>query len=139
MEWDINILRERLEETLSGEPQTTVAEKIGRSQGAVSKLRSFSKGQVPHPDTLFNIAKAYNVSVDWLLGLSERKRLEGSAIPISYASVVKNLVSLCLHQMSANIDETGTGLVFTFDDPIIRFLVKKGLGLSEAGMELYQN
>lgn len=138
MELDLKTFKNRLREAFREDSQETVGKKIGVGQGNVSKLTSFTAPQLPRADTLFRIAEEYNVSIDWLLGISEKKQITRNAA-VSYASAVRALVGLCQHQIAAITDESGPGLSFKFDDPLIKFLVQKSLVLSKADTESYQN
>lgn len=79
---NMDVLRERLRETFGGELQDTVAKNLNMAQGNVSKLLSGS--QQPTLETIFHIAEVYNVSTDWLLGISERKRSVKTPGAVSY-------------------------------------------------------
>ena len=50
--------------------QMELAEKIGISQGVISAIKN-KKVKAPGADTIFRIANHFNVSADYLLGLSE--------------------------------------------------------------------
>lgn len=130
------ILCNRLREAFGDDSQETVGKKLNMTQGNVSKLLSGS--QYPTLETIFHIAEAYNVSVDWLLGISENKRSIKSANAVSYVSVVESLVSLCQHGTAMIADEHSNDMVIKVADPLIKFLVKKGLALSRTDTELYQ-
>lgn len=69
---DNKLIAERIAETFKNDTQATVAEKISCSQGQVSKL--IRGDSDPTVQTLIEISKQYNVSVDWLLGLSDEKK-----------------------------------------------------------------
>ena len=59
---DLNeIMKERLTKTFAGETQEVTARRLSTTQGNVSKWKSGS--QVPTPDMLLTISKAYKVSV----------------------------------------------------------------------------
>ena len=53
-----------------GMGQNEIAEKIGISPSVLSKLCS-GNSKAPSADTVLAIAKYFNVSTDWLLGLSD--------------------------------------------------------------------
>ena len=53
-----------------GMGQNEIAEKIGISPSVLSKLCS-GNSKAPSADTIFAIAKYFNVSADWLLGLND--------------------------------------------------------------------
>ena len=61
---------ERIKELKGNDSQDTFAQKINMTQSNVSKLLG---GTPPSASTLIAISRAYDVSVDWLLGLSDRK------------------------------------------------------------------
>lgn len=61
---------ERIKELKGNDSQEIFAKKINMTQSNVSKLLA---GTPPSASTLIAISKAYDVSVDWLLGLSDRK------------------------------------------------------------------
>lgn len=61
---------ERIKELKGSETQEKFAEKIHTSQSNVCKLLN---GTAPSASTLIAISKVYGVSVDWLLGLTDRK------------------------------------------------------------------
>lgn len=68
------IMKARLQETFRNDTQETVARKLITSQSNVSK---WLNGQMPTTDNLISISKAYKVSVDWLLGISDEKEIDG--------------------------------------------------------------
>lgn len=142
MEFDVKKFRNRVKEAFRGDSQAETGEKIEIAQSNVSKLLSNSSTQLPRADTLFRIAEAYNVSVDWLLGISEKKQIPRNDNVVSYASAVRTLLDLCRHQMPAVTAvnyESGIGISFKFDDPLLKFLVQKSLLLYSADAELYQD
>ena len=65
-----DVTLERILELKGNDTQDAFGKKIKMSQANVSKML---KGTPPSAATLIEIAKAYHVSVDWLLGLSEQK------------------------------------------------------------------
>lgn len=64
-------LIERLREVFGNDSQDLIAQNLGMTQGNVSKM--LNGAQYPALDTLVRVSEIYNVSVDWLLGLSDRK------------------------------------------------------------------
>ena len=66
--FDVTI--ERIKELKGSDSQEIFAQKINMTQSNVSKLLG---GTPPSASTLIAISRAYDVSVDWLLGLSDRK------------------------------------------------------------------
>lgn len=65
-----DVTLERILELKGNDTQDAFGKKIKMSQANVSKML---KGTPPSAATLIEIARAYHVSVDWLLGLSEQK------------------------------------------------------------------
>ena len=57
----------------SGKQQKEIAEKMGVAPSTISKL--LNEDTEPSAYVLIQIAKFFNVSVDWLLGLSESKQV----------------------------------------------------------------
>ena len=82
------VLPERLKEVFRGETQETSARKLSTVQGTISKW--LCGEAIPPTETLLLIAEAYNVSVDWLLGLSEEKKVNGIAYDkITYEQAIR--------------------------------------------------
>ncbi len=76
---DLNsIVKDRLSDVFKNDTQETVARKLNTSQGNVSKW--VNGQQIPTTDMLYEISKAYDVSVDWILGRSESKEIDGLVI-----------------------------------------------------------
>lgn len=73
-----SITRERLSKTFRGDTQEVTARKLNTTQGNVSKWINGS--QIPTPDMLLEISKAYKVSVDWILGISEQPEIDGVVV-----------------------------------------------------------
>ena len=73
------LVRDRLRLLLarSGVSQAAFAAGIGIDRSALSQLLSGSTTRLPRAETLLNIAAAHNVSLDWLLGLSQDEGLAG--------------------------------------------------------------
>ena len=87
------IVGQRLSEILKGEKQVVTAGKLNVEQGTVSKWKNGET--IPSPDTLVQIADLYDVSIDWLLGLSEvKERNQLSSKKITYAHVLAVLDKL---------------------------------------------
>lgn len=88
-----SIVGAHLSEVLKNEKQEATAAKLNVQQGTVSKWKTGK--QIPDPETLVRIAEMYDVSLDWILGLSEDKERNGiSSDKISYAQVIAVLDSL---------------------------------------------
>lgn len=71
--------------------QDKFADKIGFAQPTISGM--FTEDKIPSSSVLLAVAKYYNVSVDWLFGLSERKELGGS---VQAHNIGMNLVDTIL-------------------------------------------
>ena len=71
------IFRERLTALVarSGENQSAFAARIRIDRSALSQLLAGSAPRLPRAETLLNIAAEHNVSLDWLLGLSQDEGL----------------------------------------------------------------
>ncbi|MBB2205459.1 helix-turn-helix domain-containing protein [Gluconacetobacter takamatsuzukensis] len=61
----------------SSRSRSAFAEEIGIDRSALSQLLAEDAVRLPRADTLVRIARRYNVSVDWLLGLAERADATG--------------------------------------------------------------
>ena len=72
------ITKDRLAIVFKGDTQEVTARKLNTTQGNVSKWLNGS--QIPTPDMLLEISKAYKVSVDWILGISEHSEIDGLAV-----------------------------------------------------------
>ena len=68
-----DIFRERLArlQSQSGLRQSAFAAQLGIDRSALSQLLSGAGARLPRADTLVALAETHQVSVDWLLGLSE--------------------------------------------------------------------
>lgn len=71
-----NITLERIKMLKGTDSQDTFARKINTTQSNVSKLLN---GSPPSAATLKSLAEVYNVSVDWLLGLSDEMEVSSKA------------------------------------------------------------
>lgn len=87
------IIPERLQITFSGEPQRVTASNLKVEQTTISKW--INGKNVPTIDLLIIISKIYHVSLDWLLGLSEKKEID--EIPIE--KLTYEQTALVLHRL----------------------------------------
>ena len=87
------IIKDRLSKTFSGNTQEVTARKLNTTQGNVSKWVNGT--QIPTPDMLLEISKAYKVSVDWLLGISEQREIDGLVVEkLTYEHIARVLDKL---------------------------------------------
>lgn len=91
-----NITVKRINEVKGTMSQEQFAKEIGSSQSVVSKVLS---GDPPSISVLIGIANRFDVSIDWLLGLSSRKSLKNYSTyddtnPVTYADITAFLVEL---------------------------------------------
>lgn len=79
MGWRIShdVFRERVQEVLrrSGLSYAAFARKAGLDRSTLSQLLTGPMPRLPRAETLAMIAKTAHVSVDWLLGLSQREEM----------------------------------------------------------------
>ena len=73
----VALFRERLQETIeaSGDSRAAFAERAGLDRSTLSQLLSPENRRLPRSETVLNIARSTQLSVDWLLGLSQTKQL----------------------------------------------------------------
>lgn len=117
---DGDMLKNRLSETFRGDTQDVVARKLNTTQGNVSKW--ISGQQIPTTENLLLISEAYNVSIDWLLGRSGEKEIDGVVLDrLSYEQVARiidrlfDLGSIEMPDLNELIDEDAV-LNFDSDD-----------------------
>ncbi len=77
------VFRERLQLLLarSGQNQASFAASAGIDRSALSQLLSGATTRLPRAETLMNMAAAHDVSLDWLLGLSQDEGVTGEIRP----------------------------------------------------------
>jgi transcriptional regulator with XRE-family HTH domain len=77
---DLSVLfRDRLKTLLqrSGSSQSAFAASVGVDRSALSQLLSGATTRLPRAETLLNMAAEHQVSLDWLLGLSQDEGVTG--------------------------------------------------------------
>lgn len=114
------IIARRLGDLFGTDTQEVIASKLNTSQGNVSKWLS-GKG-VPPVEVMCHIARTYDVSIDWIVGLSDRKRInEIDYNGISYEQAAKVLDYLLLKGTIAHPDMSGlmkeSASTYSFDEP----------------------
>lgn len=134
-----SLVRSRLKELFEGQTQNVVAKKIGIQQPAVSKLVT-NEGQLPALDTLYHIAKEYDVSVDWILGLTDVRKPEEikRATEVTYAVAFETLYHMMLCGAGYKDEKEYEPITITIKDPILKSLLRKGKKLSEADYEFFK-
>ena len=77
------LFRDRLRLLLqrSGANQSAFAVSVGVDRSALSQLLSGASTRLPRAETLLNIAEGHQISLDWLLGLSQDEGLTGEIRP----------------------------------------------------------
>lgn len=68
--FDSDIFCKRANDLFDGMGQMELSQKMGLSQGVISAIKN-GKSKTPAADTIFKISKFFDVSSDWLLGLSD--------------------------------------------------------------------
>lgn len=109
---DLNsIVKDRLSDVFKNDTQETVARKLNTSQGNVSKW--VNGQQVPTTDMLYEISKAYDVSVDWILGRSKSKEIDGLVIEkLTYEQTARVLDRLLVYRNLMIEEELGFKLIW---------------------------
>ena len=133
MALDIDITKKRLKEAFGSDSQETVGKKLNMTQGNVSKL--LSGNQQPTLETIYHVAEAYDVSVDWLLGLTDRKIKEKTAEGTTYMSAASVLSDMISWGSAELVEENGS-MTLRLKDPLIKNLVKKSQTLRRTDREL---
>lgn len=133
MALDIDITKKRLKEAFGSDSQETVGKKLNMTQGNVSKL--LSGNQQPTLETIYHVAEAYDVSVDWLLGLTDRKIKEKTAEGTTYMSAATVLSDMVSWGSAELVEENGS-MTLHLKDPLIKNLVKKSQTLRRTDKEL---
>lgn len=135
MALDNDVIRARLKETFGAEQQEVTAGRLNVVQGTISKV--LSGNQTLTLEMAYHIAQEYQVSVDWLLGLSEEKQNMKTA-ETSYASATRVLADL-KNCGAISAPPNTSDFFFKIDDPILLYLYRKGRKLLEADREFYKD
>jgi transcriptional regulator with XRE-family HTH domain len=77
--------RQRLQQVIeqSGLTRAAFARRVGIDRSTLSQILSASSDRLPRVETLAAIATSEQVSVDWLIGLSEKGALRTAIVPAS--------------------------------------------------------
>ena len=133
---DMELFRLRLKEAFGADTQKMIAEKLHTTQGNVSKW--LSSPQQPELDTLYIISETYKVSIDWLLGLTERKRIAKGDGMTTYALSTEALCDLKAHNAIdvRNRKNPHDNFVIEIKDPLLTVLIEKGFKLVDVDREI---
>ena len=143
-----DITLNRICELMGDDTQEEFADKIGFAQPTISGM--FSRDKTPSSSILLAVAKKYNVSADWLLGLSERKELDGSgqvhditSSNLTYADAMSVLELLykkgCLEvgfEPSGYNPDPDPGIVWV-KDKVLRYFLDNRLRYSGGSRNIY--
>ncbi len=79
----VRVFRERLREVIegSGRTRSAFAADVGMDRSTLSQLLASDDVRLPRAETVASIAAVAQVSVDWLLGLTEEGRLGTDVLP----------------------------------------------------------
>lgn len=136
MALDNEVIRSRLKETFGAEQQEIIAGRLNVTQGTVSKV--LTGNQTLTLEMAYHIAQQYGVSVDWLLGLSNKKSITNSEG--SYTAAVEAIHALDCHgAASVELPEKSGKAIVTCDDPLLKYLLRKCNALYKADQEMFKN
>ena len=130
-------LRSRLRIVFGSDPQDMVAKKLNMTQGTISKI--LSGNQQPTLETIYHIAEAYNVSVDWLLGLSEKRQVTKYNGETTYAIATETIGDLVKKGAKIDNEKKSPEAVIHIEDPLLRMLLRKSITLAETDRDMYEN
>lgn len=131
-----DVLKRRLKETFGSDSQETIGGKLNMTQGNVSKL--ISGAQIPTLETVYHVAEEYDVSVDWLLGLSDRKSVDRSAGKVTYATAVRAISSLKINGATLTYQKNTKDMDLQLSDPLLVALVRKAMALMDTDLDFFQ-
>ena len=126
---------ERLKEVFQGESQEKVAERLNITQSTVSKILRGS--QALSLEMAYLIGDRYEVSVDWLIGLSDVKKLQRNRLTLTYEEATKQLFQL--FNQGSFTEAQDKAPIYKLNDPLLRMLVQKAITLSRTDDDLYQS
>ena len=134
--FDLEIVKERIRIAKGNDTQQDFADKLGMTQGNVSKM--LNKDQMPALDTIYSISKQYKVSSDWLLGLSESKELVVTDGTTTYASAAEMIMDMirCGNVMTEN--QANSGIDIHVCDLLLKRLCMKGAALQGTDTDSYK-
>ena len=89
--YDFGLLLKQLREK-KGLTQAQLAEKIGRDKGTISKYENNT--QNPQLETMIEFAAIFNVSLDYLTGLSDKKAVSLNELTESQIEIILGLSNM---------------------------------------------
>ena len=121
---NIGITTQRIKELKGNLSQEQFASKLNMSQSNMSKILN---GMPPSASTLISLAKEYDVSVDWLLGLTDRKSRKAfpSRENITYADVL--VVFDKLMESNSITEDIRKNRLFKINDSVLDYLLSSRL------------
>lgn len=125
----------RLKEVFQGESQERVAERLNITQSTVSKILRGS--QTLSLEMAYLVADRYEISVDWLLGLSDVKKLQRNRLELTYEEATKQLFQL--FNQGAFTEAQDKTPIYKLNDPLLRMLVQKAITLFQTDEDLYKS
>lgn len=116
-----NITTQRIKELKGSESQEQFASKLHMSQSNISKILN---GMPPSASVLTVLAKEYDVSVDWLLGLTDRRSRKSfpDRDNITYADVLAVFDKLM--ESNSIYENIVRNHVFVINDRALDYLLK---------------
>ena len=113
--FDCNAFCERANSLFGNTGQVELAEKLDLSQGVISSIKN-KKVKAPGADTVCKIARYFNVSTDWLLGLSDvqtrdletRELCQTLGLSEDAIWTLQNAKNMCLDLEECRINLTDT-------------------------------
>jgi len=129
------IVSSRLRETFGNESQENIAKKLNMTQGNVSKL--LSGNQLPALDTLYSISEQYEVSVDWILGISNQKRIQTDYTNAVYSTATEVVTNLFQRGTMVSSSHSPVSMELTITDPLLIFLINKSRKLYTTDLNIF--
>ena len=143
-----DITLERIKELKGNDSQEAFAQKISSTQSNVSKMLN---GTPPSAATLKTLATVYKVSVDWLLGLSDKKEIgdkvlshDLTAETITYADAMAVLEVLYQKQsvdvgfdMNSYNNDPDPDMILV-KDKVLSYFLDNRFRYSESSRDIYK-
>ena len=136
MSLDLSVLRSRLRDAFGRDSQEMIGRKLNMTQGNVSKLLSGT--QQPTLETIYAIVGAYNVSVDWLLGLTDKKGVTKYSGEVTYKEAVETAMALKQRGGFISCNSPTKDAIVQTDDALFYALLNKAISLHGIDIDLYR-